>query len=174
MALNPGDRLGAFELVAPLGHGAMGEVYRALDTKLGREVAVKLLPSHFAQQEERLARFQREARLLASLNHPGIAHLHQLDESEGTHFLVMELVEGATLEERLTHGPLEVGEALGFFAQIAEGIEAAHEKDIIHRDLKPANIKITPGGQVKILDFGLAKAFQSGVSESGQLGKSVV
>jgi serine/threonine-protein kinase len=136
----------------------MGEVYKARDAKLGREVAIKVLPEAFAENKERLARFEREARLLASLNHPNIATLFDLQESDGTHFLVLEFVPGETLAERIKRGAIPVDEALLLFKQIAEGLEAAHEKGIIHRDLKPANIKITPEGKIKILDFGLAKA----------------
>jgi serine/threonine-protein kinase len=138
----------------------MGEVYKARDTKLGREVAIKVLPEAFAENKERLARFEREARLLASLNHPNIATLFDLQEHDGTHFLVLEFVPGETLAERIKRGPIPVDEALLLFKQIAEGLEAAHEKGIIHRDLKPANIKVTPEGNVKVLDFGLAKAME--------------
>ncbi len=149
-----------YRILEKLGAGGMGEVYRAEDTKLGRQVAIKLLPDAFARDPERLARFEREARLLASLNHPNIAAIHGLEEADGKRFLVLELVEGQTLAERLHKGPLPVDEILETCRQIAEGLEAAHEKGIIHRDLKPANIKVTPEGKVKILDFGLAKAFQ--------------
>ncbi len=158
MALTQGTRLGSHEIVAPIGAGGMGEVYKARDTKLGREVAIKVLPEAFAENKERLARFEREARLLASLNHPNIATIHGLEESEGVHFLVLEFVPGETLAERIKKGPVPIGETLPLFKQIAEGLEAAHEKGIIHRDLKPANIKVTPEGKVKVLDFGLAKA----------------
>ena len=144
----------------------MGEVYRARDAKLGREVAIKVLPGQFSKDRERLARFEREARLLASLNHPNIATLHGFEESNDIRFLVMELVEGETLGERLARGPIPLDEALPLFEQIASGLHAAHEKGVIHRDLKPANIKITPDGVPKILDFGLAKAALAGeVSE---------
>jgi serine/threonine-protein kinase len=148
----------------------MGEVYKARDTKLGREVAIKVLPEAFAENKERLARFEREARLLASLNHPNIATLHGLEESDGIHFLVMELVPGETLAERIAPGPLPVDEALSIFRQIAEALEAAHEKSIIHRDLKPANIKVTPEGKVKVLDFGLAKALVDADHDPGRNG----
>jgi eukaryotic-like serine/threonine-protein kinase len=158
MALSAGTRLGNFEILAPLGAGGMGEVYRARDTKLGREVAIKVLPEAVSQDPEKLARFGREAHLLASLNHPNVATIHGLEESDGQPFLVMELVEGVTLAERLVHGPMLPEEALRLFQHIAEGLEAAHERGIVHRDLKPANIKITPDGTPKILDFGLAKA----------------
>ncbi|TDI37349.1 MAG: serine/threonine protein kinase [Acidobacteria bacterium] len=136
----------------------MGEVYRARDTKLGRDVATKVLPEEFARDKERMARFEREAKLLAQLNHPNIATLHGLEEHDGQLFLIMELVEGETLAERMAKGPIAVQEVLPLFLQIAEGLEAAHEKGIVHRDLKPANIKVTPDGRIKILDFGLAKA----------------
>jgi serine/threonine-protein kinase len=157
MSLSPGVRLGPYEIVAPLGAGGMGEVYRARDTRLGREVAVKVLPQEFAQDVERLARFQREAQILASLNHPNIAQIHGLEESAGARALVLELVEGPTLAERLERGPLPIEEALEICRQIASALEAAHEGGVIHRDLKPGNVKITPGGEVKVLDFGLAK-----------------
>ena len=137
----------------------MGEVWRARDTKLGREVAIKTLPEEFARDLDRLARFEREARLLASLNHPNIAAIYGLEESNGTRFLVLELVEGDTLADRLRHGAIPVEESLKLALQIAEALDAAHEKGVIHRDLKPANIKVTPDGKVKVLDFGLAKAF---------------
>jgi serine/threonine-protein kinase len=158
MTLGPGTRLGSYEILSPLGAGGMGEVYRARDTKLGRDVAVKVLPESFSQNEERLARFGREARLLASLNHPGIATIHGLEESNGVHYLVMELVPGETLAERISPRPMPIDETLPLFQQIAEALEAAHENGIIHRDLKPANIKITPDSKAKVLDFGLAKA----------------
>ncbi|NIM97906.1 MAG: protein kinase, partial [candidate division Zixibacteria bacterium] len=149
-----------YEIIRELGKGGMGEVYLAEDTNLKRQVAIKVLPRPFALDKERLARFEREARLLASLNHPNIATIHGLEKSDGQQFLVMELIEGDTLAERIIKGPLPVEEALEVCKQIAEGLESAHEKGIIHRDLKPANIKITPEGKVKILDFGLAKAFE--------------
>jgi eukaryotic-like serine/threonine-protein kinase len=143
----------------PLGKGGMGEVYRAKDLKLGRDVAIKVLPEEFARDADRVARFQREAKLLASLNHPNIAAIHGLEESGETNFLVLELVEGETLAEQLKRGPIPAEESLKLALQIAEALEAAHEKGVIHRDLKPANIKVTPEGKVKVLDFGLAKAF---------------
>jgi len=153
MPLTAGVRLGNYEIVGPLGQGGMGEVYRAKDTKLGREVAIKVLPAAFAQHPERLARFEREAKILASLNHPNIAILHALEESSEGMALVMELVQGQTL-----NGPIPVETALKYAAQIASALDAAHEKGIIHRDLKPANITVTPSGIVKVLDFGLAVA----------------
>ncbi len=160
MSLKSGTQLGTYEILAPIGAGGMGEVYRARDTKLGREVAIKVLPDTFAQNPERLARFKREAKLLASLNHTNIATIHGLEESGGTHYLVMEMVPGDTLAERIQHdGAVPIEEALGICTQIAEALEHAHEKGVIHRDLKPANVKVTPEGKVKVLDFGLAKAF---------------
>jgi len=156
--LTPKTRFGPYEIIAPLGAGGMGEVYRARDTRLDRDVAIKALPDAFAQDPERLARFEREARVLASLNHPNIATIHGVEESAGVRALVMELVEGATLAERLDRGPLGLRETLAVGAQIAEALEAAHEKGVVHRDLKPANIKLTDEGKVKVLDFGLAKA----------------
>src|SRR3990172_4268807 len=158
MSLTSNTFLGPYEVLAPLGAGGMGEVYRARDSRLDREVAIKVLPEHFARDPERVARFQREAKLLASLNHPNIAAIHGFEEVEGKRFLVMELVEGATLADRLHDGAMSVEDALTIGRQIAEAVEAAHERGIIHRDLKPANVKITPDGAVKVLDFGLAKA----------------
>ena len=159
MQLPRGTQLAHYEIVEPIGKGGMGEVYRATDSKLGRDVAIKVLPEEFAQDQERVDRFEREARFLAQLNHPNIATLYGLEEHDGQGFLVMELVEGETLAERITRGPMPIDETIPLFIQIAEGLEAAHGKGIIHRDLKPANIKLTPQGKVKILDFGLAKAF---------------
>ena len=156
--MTPGTQLGSYEILSPLGKGGMGEVWRARDSKLGREVAIKTLPEEFAKNGERLARFEREAKLLASLNHPNIAAIYGLEEDNGTRFLVLELVEGDTLADRLKRGAIPVEESLKLALQIAEGLEAAHEKGVIHRDLKPANIKVTPDGNVKVLDFGLAKA----------------
>ncbi len=154
-----GKTISHYRIVAKLGAGGMGEVYQATDTKLGREVAIKVLPGDFAHDPERLARFHREAQLLASLNHPNIAAIHGLEESNGVTFLVLELVPGKTLAEPLVTGPLAVQEALDICRQIAEGLEAAHEKGVFHRDLKPGNVKVTPEGKAKVLDFGLAKAF---------------
>ena len=159
MPILPGRRLGPYEILSAIGAGGMGEVYRARDTKLGREVAIKVLPEAFAHDADRLSRFQREAKMLASLNHPNIATIHGLEQSGDTSYLVMELVSGETLAERMKAGPLGIAEALKIAVQIAEALEAAHEKNIIHRDLKPANVKVTPEGKVKVLDFGLAKAF---------------
>ena len=159
MPLAPDTKLGHYEVVEAIGAGGMGEVYRARDTKLGRDVAIKVLPEEFSQDKERLQRFEREAKLLASLNHTNIATLYGLEETRGMLFLVMELVEGETLAELFARGPIAADEALPLFKQVADALEAAHEKGIIHRDLKPANIMVTPEGTVKVLDFGLAKAF---------------
>jgi serine/threonine protein kinase len=166
-----GKTLGNFEITSLIGKGGMGEVYQAKDLKLGRDVAIKVLPEEFAKDIERVARFQREAKLLASLNHPNIAAIHGLEESDGVHFLVLELIEGDTLADRLKHGAVPVEESLKLTLQIAEALEAAHEKGVIHRDLKPANIKITPDGKAKVLDFGLAKALAH-VSEDMNLSDS--
>ena len=152
-----GRQLGSYKILSFIGAGGMGEVYQARDTKLGREVALKVLPEVFARDAERLGRFRREALLLASLNHPNIAAIYGLEESEGVCYLVLELVPGKTLAERVDAGPLDVREALRICGQIAEGLEAAHDRGIVHRDLKPANIKVTAEGKVKVLDFGLAK-----------------
>ncbi len=162
MPLAAGTRLGQYEVLSPIGAGGMGEVYRGRDTKLGREVAIKVLPEEFSQDKERLARFEREAKLLASLNHTNIATLYGHEESNGRQLLVMELVEGETLAERIARGPIPADEAIELFIQIAEGLEAAHDKGVIHRDLKPANIKITPEGKIKILDFGSEGVFAGG------------
>ena len=158
MGLSSGTRLGPYEIQARLGAGGMGEVYRARDTKLRREVAIKILPEIFTSDRERLARFEREARMLAALNHPNIGAIYGVEEADGIRALVLELVEGETLAERLRKGSVPLPEALAIVRQIADALEAAHEKGIIHRDLKPANIKITPDGNVKVLDFGLARA----------------
>lgn len=160
MSLAPGNKLGPYEIAAPLGAGGMGEVYRARDSKLGRDVAIKVLPEAFAQEATRMARFEREAKLLAALNHPNIASIYGLEESNGARALVMELVEGPTLAERIKQGPLALEEALPIAKQVAEALEYAHERGIIHRDLKPLNVKLTQDGQVKLLDFGLAKALE--------------
>src|SRR6202166_1446773 len=161
MTLKTGTTLGQYEIVGAMGAGGMGEVYQAHDTKLGRDVAIKVLPEAFAHDPERLSRFQREAKMLASLNHPNIATIHGLEQSGSTSYLVMELVSGETLAERVKRdGAVPIEEALSIAKQIAEALEAAHEKGIIHRDLKPANVKLTPEGKVKVLDFGLAEAFE--------------
>ena len=184
MALASGAKLGPYEILAPIGAGGMGEVYRASDTRLDREVAIKVLPDLFSRDPERVARFQREAKVLASLNHPNIASIYGF-ETDGDpqsstsqtpgqepaprtaiHFLVMELVEGDTLSERLKVGPMPVEDALSVGKQMAEALEAAHERGVIHRDLKPANVKVTPEGNVKVLDFGLAKAMTGGAELS--------
>jgi serine/threonine-protein kinase len=157
MDLIAGQYIGPYEIVSPLGAGGMGEVYRARDTKLKRDVALKILPAHVSRDVERLARFEREARVLASLNHPHIATIYGVDETDGVRALILELVEGPTLAERLGGGPMPVREALSAARQIAEALDAAHEKGIVHRDLTPANIKVTPDGIVKVLDFGIAK-----------------
>ncbi len=171
MSLTPGTRLGPYEVTALIGIGGMGEVYRARDTKLGRDVALKVLPDLFADDPERLARFQREARVLASLNHPNIASIYGLEESgpstgsgQAVRALVLELVEGPTLAERIAQGAIPIDEALPIAKQIADALEAAHEAGVIHRDLKPANVKVKADGMVKVLDFGLAKALQGDVS----------
>ena len=166
MTLSGGTKLGPYEVLAPIGAGGMGEVYRAKDTRLGRDVAIKVLPEEFFEDEERRTRFEREARTLASLNHSGIAAIHSFEEvpaptaSTSRHLLVMELVEGEDLGQRLVSGPIPLDEALAYAKQIAEALEAAHEKAIVHRDLKPANVKVTADGKVKLLDFGLAKIFE--------------
>src|SRR6202049_2086182 len=155
MALASGTRLGSYEVLSQIGAGGMGEVYQAHDTKLGRDVAIKVLPEASAHDADRLSRFQREARMLASLNHTNIATIYGLEQSNGTSYLVMELVFGETLAERVKReGAMPIDEVLAIAKQIAEALEAAHEKGIIHRDLKPANVKVTPEGKVKVLDFG--------------------
>jgi eukaryotic-like serine/threonine-protein kinase len=161
MPIQPGDHLGPYEVLAAVGAGGMGEVYRARDAKLGRDVALKVLPEAFARDAERMARFQREAKSLASLNHPNIATIHGLEDSGATHALVMELVEGPTLADRIRSGAIPIEEALPIAKQIAEGLEYAHERGIVHRDLKPSNVKVTADDAVKILDFGLAKTMQA-------------
>jgi serine/threonine protein kinase len=159
-----GTKLAHYEITRHLGTGGMGEVYQATDSKLGRSVAIKLLPEAFTHDADRAARFEREARVLASLNHPNIATIHGVEESGGRKFLVMELVTGETLAEKIKRGAIPLDESLGIATQITEALEAAHEKGVIHRDLKPANIKVTPEGKVKVLDFGLAKAFAADAS----------
>src|SRR5688572_4554510 len=156
MTLSPGTRLGAYEVLALIGAGGMGEVYRARDSRLNRDVALKVLPELVAADPDRLARFKREAQLLASLNHPNIAAIYGFEENA----LAMELVEGPTLADRIAQGPIPLDEAMPIARQIADALESAHEHGVIHRDLKPANIKVRPDGTVKVLDFGLAKAFQ--------------
>src|SRR5215470_13435499 len=161
MAIQIGQQLGSLEITALLGKGGMGEVYRARDTKLKRDVAIKILPDEFARDADRVNRFQREAEVLVSLSHPNIAGIYDLQHSGDTQFLIMELVEGETLADRIKRGPMPVEEALQIGKSICEALEAANEKGIVHRDLKPANVKITPDGTTKVLDFGLAKIGQS-------------
>jgi len=167
MPLPAGSRLGQYEVVAALGEGGMGEVYRAQDVRLGRAVAIKVLPDSFAADAERIARLEREAKVLAALNHPHIAALYGIEQSDGRHFLVMELVEGETLADRIARGPIPVADAVRLAVQIAEALEAAHEKGIVHRDLKPGNISVTADDRVKVLDFGLAKTFDNESAASG-------
>jgi serine/threonine protein kinase len=154
----PGSRLGVYEITAPISERGMGQVWLATDTALGRQVAIKILPDAFAADPERLARFEREAKTLASLNHPHIAAIYGFEKSAGMHALVMELVEGEELSQRIARGAVPLDEALPIAKQLAEALEGAHEQGIIHRDLKPANIKVRADGTVKVLDFGLAKA----------------
>ena len=164
-----GTRLGVYEVTALIGEGGMGQVYRATDTRLKRQVAIKILPPSLAADADRLARFQREAEVLASLNHPNIAAIYGLEESGGLTALVMELVEGEDLSQRIAQGPIPLDEALPIAKQIAEALEAAHEQGIIHRDLKPANIKVRDDGTVKVLDFGLAKAMEPATAMSANV-----
>jgi Tol biopolymer transport system component len=173
MSLSPGTRLGPYEIVAPLGAGGMGEVYRARDTRLGRDIAIKVLPDVFAGEPERMARFEREAKLLASLNHPNIASIYGLEQAERIRFLAMELVDGEDLSRRLARGPVAVAEVVGLALQVAEALEEAHEKGIVHRDLKPANVVLAADERVKVLDFGLAKALEGGAGpEASDLSRS--
>src|SRR5687767_9551870 len=174
MSLQPGVHVGAYQITSLLGVGGMGEVYRARDKKLGRDVAIKILPDTVTQDPDRLARFEREARILATLNHPHIGAIYGIEETPAepgqtsVPALVLELVEGPTLADRILQGRLAVTEALTIARQIAGALEAAHEKGIVHRDLKPANIKITPGGVVKVLDFGLAKTSEPQGADASQ------
>jgi serine/threonine protein kinase len=170
MPLTAGQTLSFYEILGPLGAGGMGEVYLARDTRLEREVAIKVLPEELAGDEERLRRFDREAKTLASLNHTNVAGIHNIDQEGDTCFLAMELVPGEDLEERLKAGALPLDEALDVCRQIAEGLEAAHEAGVVHRDLKPANVRLTPEGAVKILDFGLAKPIGPKARTSGKTG----
>jgi len=173
MTLSSGQALSFYEILGPLGAGAMGEVYLAKDTRLDREVAIKVLPEHFAEDQERLKRFEREAKSIATLNHPNVAQIYSVDQIENTCFLVLELVPGETLEDRIARGGMPIEEVIDVCRQIAEGLEAAHEAGVIHRDLKPANVRITPDGKVKVLDFGLAKSTVS-ASEHGSASDSVL
>jgi serine/threonine protein kinase len=160
MALASGGRLGSYEVVSAIESGGMGEVYRARDTKLHRDVALKILPEAFAADPERRARFEREARTLASLNHAHIAQIYGVEDSGTTHALVMELVEGPTLGDRIAQDAIALDEALSIARQTASALEAAHEAGVVHRDLKPANVEVRPDGTLKVLDFGLAKALE--------------
>src|ERR1700746_3188557 len=160
MPLSAGTKLGPYEVLSAIGAGGMGEVYRARDTRLNRDVALKVIPEVFATDADRMARFEREDRLLAALNHPHIAAIYGLEESGSTNALVMELVEGPTLADRIAAGPIPLDEALPIAVQIAEALEYAHDHGVIHRDLKPANIKVTDADVVKVLDFGLAKVIE--------------
>ncbi len=181
MALTVGSRLGHYDVTALIGEGGMGQVYQATDTKLNRQVALKILPEAFASDPDRLARFQREAQVLASLNHPGIAAIYGIEEAEpsaaegkssgqeAVKALVLELVEGPTLADRIAQGPIPVDEALPIAKQIAEALEAAHEQGVIHRDLKPANIKLKDDGVVKVLDFGLGARISARRGERGRV-----
>ena len=172
MLLSPGTRIGPYEVVAPIGSGGMGEVYRARDSKLQRDVALKIIPPAFAADPDRLARFGREAQLLAALNHPNIAHIYGIEDAGSAPALVLELVEGPTLADRLSRGAIPLTEALRIALQIALALEAAHDHSIIHRDLKPANVKVRDDGAVKVLDFGLAKAFEPQPSTAGDVANS--
>ncbi len=167
-----GQTISHYKITDKIGEGGMGEVYRATDTKLNRDVALKVLPDAFAADRERMARFSREAQVLASLNHPNIASIYGLEDSDDKHALVLELVEGETLAERVSKGPVPLEESLKIALQIAEALEAAHDSGIIHRDLKPANVKITAEGKVKVLDFGLAKALEDEVPAATDLTSS--
>jgi serine/threonine protein kinase len=166
MAITPGSRIGPYEVTSQLGDGGMGVVFRARDTRLLRDVALKLLPDDFADDADRLSRLQREAQILASLNHPNIAQIYGLEQTGGAGCIVMELVEGETLDEKLKRGPLPLADAIEIAKQIADALAAAHDRGMVHRDLKPANIKLTPSGKVKVLDFGLAKALEGRTSET--------
>ena len=168
-----GHTIGPYRVLDQLGEGGMGEVYRAHDTKLGRDVAIKVLPQAFVSDPERVARFQREARTLVALNHPNIGGIYGLEEADGATALVLELVEGPTLADHFAEGPIPIDEALAIARQIAEALEAAHEQGVIHRDLKPANVKVREGGTVKVLDFGLAKLAEPEAASGGSGGASV-
>src|SRR4051812_17838629 len=153
MALSPGSHIGVYRIVSLLGSGGMGEVYRARDTKLDRDVAIKVLPADVAADTDRVARFKREAQMLAALNHPNIAHIHGYEDSNGVPALVLELVDGPTLADRIAEGPIALDETVSIARQIADALEAAHERGFVHRDLKPANVKVRADGAVKVLDF---------------------
>src|SRR5262245_56519164 len=172
MALSPGTRLGVYEVTALIGEGGMGQVFRAHDTRLNRDVALKILPDAVATDPDRLARFSREAQMLASLNHAHIAQVYGLEDQEGVRALVMELVEGEDLSQRIARGAIPLADALPIAKQIAAALEAAHEQGIIHRDLKPANVKVRPDGTVKVLDFGLAKALEPTRAVSSNVSQS--
>src|SRR5262245_57586343 len=161
MSLSAGTRIGSYEIESRLGAGGMGEVYRARDTKLGRDVAIKILPDGVSGDPERLRRFEREAQTLAALNHPNIAQIYGVEETRDSRALIMELVPGATLDEIVSGGPVPTARAISFARQLVDALDAAHEQGIIHRDLKPANIKVRPDGTIKVLDFGLAKALSA-------------
>jgi len=165
-------QIGPYTITRELGRGGMGVVYLGRDTRLDRDVAIKALPEHLAQDPERLARFEREAKTLASLNHPNVAGIHGVEEHEGARYLVLEYVEGETLADRLDRGPLPVEDAIEIAVQIAAGVEAAHEAGVIHRDLKPGNVIVTPEGKAKVLDFGLARSEETSSSSSGALSES--
>src|SRR5678815_4046246 len=168
--MQPGSKLGHYEILSAIGKGGMGEVWKARDTRLGRDVAIKTLSVDVERQPDWLSRFEREAKVLASLNHPNIAAIHGFDHDQGLHFLVLELVPGDTLADRLHQGPLQVEEALTIARQVADALDAAHERGVIHRDLKPANIKITDEGVVKVLDFGLARSLWADNTGTGSSG----
>src|SRR5262245_28973274 len=170
----PGTSLLQDKMIEQIGQGGMGVVWRATDTALGRDAAIKILPDHLSADPERLARFEREAKLLASLSHPNIAAVYGLHLADGVRFLAMEMVKGEDLAGRLARGPIPVDEALAFARQIADALETAHENGIIHRDLKPANVRVTPSGQIKVLDFGLAKAFDTQPASGSGSGPSML
>src|SRR5262245_53209742 len=176
MSLQIGQQVGSYEIMTLIGKGGMGEVYRARDLKLKRDVAIKSLPQEFSLDHGRISRFKREAEILASLNHTNIASIYDFEEVGDSRFLVLELVEGESLSDRIARGPMPVDEALNIARQICDALEAAHEKGIIHRDLKPVNIKISPDGKVKVLDFGLAKTMDEeaarAIGNSATLGRA--
>jgi len=172
LPLAPGTRIGVYQITASIGEGGMGQVYRATDTTLSRQVAIKILPDTFASDPDRMARFEREAKTLGSLNHANIAAIYGFEKSAGLSALVMELVEGEDLSQRITRGAIPLDEALPIARQLADALEAAHEQGIIHRDLKPANVKVRPDGMVKMLDFGLAKATEPTAGSSSSVSMS--